>query len=789
MKKVFILFLLLITSFCTIIPSVSGFVDPTILDPIDGMLFGETSGISYMFFSEEQTVLIYNAKGGVNSYYKLLNGEAHNNDVLSYKLDGWGSYGGNYIGIYMRGTDLGISIQSSRSSAINATKHLGSSTSLSTGITQARIDPALYVLSVLSPVVQTSAAGIFKPDKNNFLSITDLVPGANFPAKLVESIQKEDGTHTSTPYNLQIVDLKGNNLSGVSTIYQYIDGTSSVLLIGIKFDFNNKFPRLQIIKRKGTDLDSSIASLTQELNSVSTWEYSFFSTLRVLDDSLTPYLDKTFIEFITQLANNYNPLTTTRLFFNKKEDSLRVTRTYNNVFTEEDYLIVPTSTSGVSELIDFRNDGTQTFSGKFLTITSDNAIDTEGTISTVTIANTENGFNNPIFKTALKQIKDVTPTGIQFRNLDIRPTIALGAAGIDGRSGFQAYVNSVTDNIHLIGGYTTPGYFPSGIPRTENTLTAELQTLYNPEYLIKNIGTSPSSTASGLNLDRTILDGNLGFQQMIGAVTKKSQTRSQDTFWAYGTGAVPKNLRKFSYHDNTTPLWRTTQINADVSLQKYHQAMVAHNTNIYIMGGTSSTAEIGNLVDDPTETYGIFNNTIYMAPVDNPDAWSLPRTPSDLTPIWAPRVHARVFSIGKTLVLVGGMTGGTGSTAPTPVNDVWISENNGTNWSLVNDGVTDPTVVDAVLPPKQNSIDDGALIGTAHNGIIYLLNNNRELFYSSNKGKDWYKSGNDFTITPPTPLYGAQLVGFKNELILIGGQTDVKGVGIMEDKIYKLKLL
>ena len=52
MKKISILFLLLITSYCTIIPSFSGAVDPTVLDPVSGLIFERTGDVSFVFFSK-----------------------------------------------------------------------------------------------------------------------------------------------------------------------------------------------------------------------------------------------------------------------------------------------------------------------------------------------------------------------------------------------------------------------------------------------------------------------------------------------------------------------------------------------------------------------------------------------------------------------------------------------------------------------------------------------------------------------------------------------------------------
>ena len=793
MKKIFILFLILTTSACTVLPSFSGAVDPKILDPVNGLLFKKAGGLSYIFFSEEQAVLIQNTKGGINSYYKLLNGEVYRDDVITYQLDGWGSYGGNYIGIYMQKTgqktELGITIQSSRSLAINATKGLASATGI-LDVTQGETlqSPALYTLNALSPVVKTSAAGIFKPDENSFLSITDLDPGNHsIHAKLIESTKKPDGTLDSTTHNLKFVNGNADEgvklLSGVSTIYQYTD--TSTFLVGVRFDLSSEFPRLQIIKRSysaGGDRALAIAGLVQELNNVVAWEYSFFTSLRVLDSSLAPFLDNTFVQFTSGSSHLYHPFNTSRWHFNKKEDSIRITRSYGNDFTEEDYLIGPTLTSGVFELIDFRNDGTQTFSRKFLTITSSANVSAPGTISTVTIANTENGFNNPIFKAELKLISDdLNPTSLDFYKYSPIPQFLLGPAGsdsapIDGRSGFQAYIESDTGTIHLAGGYTNlkGGYLPSGIPRRVSSTTAALQTVDNRIWTIENItGTTPKAQLNDLRLFPNPTAG-LDFQQMIGATTKKSQTRPRDVFWAFGAGAIKDT--KFSYYINNAAKWNISEVK--VFEKSYHQAMVAHNNMVYIMGGTTSSIP-STTVTEP-ETFGTFNNKIYTTVAGNPASWE--KLTTHTTEIWSPRVHARVFSVGKTLVLVGGMTG---TTAPTPANDVWTSENNGTNW-------IETPVTSTIKPPIQTDIHGGPLMGTVHNGVIYLLNESRELFYSSDKGLNWYEANADFSGGGGGPkLYGAQLVAFKDYLILIGGQTSPStstSSDIMEKKIYTLKV-
>ncbi len=779
MKKVFILLSLLITSFCTIIPPVSGIVDPTILDPVSGLLFEKAGGLSYIFFSKEQHVLIHNANGGINSYYKLLEGEAYRDNVITYKLEGWGSYNDNYLGIFMRGTELGITIQNSRILAINATKNLESATGNKDVTSGTKLDsPALYTLHVLSPIIKTSAAGIFRPEDNEYLSITALNPSQFVHAKLLKSIKNGD-SFSSTEHDLRFVE----SLSDISAIYEY-SGT----VLGIKFDFYNEFPRLQILEKPftGDNRGEVIANLKRDLENVFTWEYAFFSSLRVLDSSLAPYLDKTFIEFISQVQDSYNPLKTSRWFFNKEEDSIRITRTYGDIFTEEDYLIGPTSTSGVFELLDFRNDSSQTYSDKFLTITS------EGNISTVTIANTEDDFNNPIFQTRLKPIEDVSPFTITLANLRKIENSVLGhvlepdgtptTAPINGRSGFQAYVESDTGIIHLVGGYTNAGSFFSNIPKTGSGTVSLLQAVYNNIYTIKNIRNATTATlnssANGLVLSSTAAH-QLGFQQMVGATTKQSQTHTKDVFWSYGTGAIRDD--RFSFN-NIGTTWNTSDVRTPFR-QRYHSSIVAHNNHLYIMGGTidSTLAPL----------HGTFDNTIYISDVrsSRPSSWRSIQTSGT---IWTPRIHSRVFSIGKTLVLVGGMTQTSANDVAIPTNDVWTSTNNGTNWNPVNNGLTpDPNApAGSVAPPKPHQ-NGGPLVGTAHNGIIYLLDpQTRDIYYSSNKGVDWFKATTGFATNPQEPLYGAQLVAYKDELILIGGQTETgtATTDFMEKNIYKLRI-
>ena len=821
MKKTLILFLVLLTSSCTILTSYSGAVDPTVLDPVSGLLFERTGDVSYIFFSKEQYVLIENKNHSVNSYYKLLNGEVYRDDVVTYQLDGWGSYDGQYIGLYIETdenhqiteedpfpeTKLGITLQNNRTLAINATKNLGSSSS-SRDVTVGKElqSTALYTLKVLSPVVKTSAAGIFKPDENTFLSIKNLTPEhpANHAILVKSEKDKDNGTLTSVEYALTYDPTP--NLSDNSAIYHYnTDG--KLYLIGVKFDFdfNSDFPRLQIIERETPPdlLGVAIANLELELNNVITWEYGFFSFLRVLDNSLDPFKDILFIQFVPTLKV-YNPLVTSRWFINSTEDSIRISTTTNSTYTEEDYLIGPTSIGGVFELIDFRNnDEAQMYSGKFFTITSEGDVTTEGNIVTALIADTMDGFDKAIVTNQLKRINDVTPWPLALQNKTTIENLKLGelspGIAIPGRSGFQAYVETDTDIIHLVGGYTNSGVFSSGIPRIWETDQTDLQKIYNAVWTITGIGAGdPVSADSGLKLSSD--DVFVPFQQMVGAVTKKTPARPYDIFWSYGASTdsihPSQNKDRFSYNNTTIKNWNTFGLNKDFFRGKHHSAMVAHNNSLYIMGGTCSLDAIKNITVQTTEIPGEFKNDIYITPTINTvsvNTWrSLPTTGT----IWSPRVHSRVFSIGKTLVLVGGIDGGSGNTVtPTPVNDVWISENNGTNWTQTRSS-TPPT---AGGPPKQASIHDGPLIGTVHGGIIYLLDPlTRNVSYSPNKGLDWYKSPLGFELDTPTALYGAQLVAIKDELILIGGQTVVgdiagkdttaEGATAMESKIYKSKI-
>ena len=783
MKKAFILFLLLITSFCTILPSSSDPVDPTILDPFSGLLFGEDSRLSYIFFSKDQHVLIENkneSESGsenksINSYYKLLNGELYRSNVISYKLEGWGSYNAYYIGIYMRettlGTELGITVQKSRTLAINAARALETSTSIKeVALGTPLQSAALYTFSALNPIVKTSVAGIFKPLDNRFFSITDLTPTENFHAIYIKSTKLPNGSFESKEYELTFE----TNISDSTTIYKYHAG-QDVFLIGIKFDFNDEFPRLQIIEDKrenNSTLLSDIRNLELKLSTIIAWEYSFFTSLRVLDNSLEPYFTHTLIEFDPDKTLKYDPLHTSLWYFNKDEDSIRVTRRYENVFTEEDYLIGPTPVSGVFELIDFRNDGTQTYSKKFFTITSEGNITDPNTLSTITIADTIDGFDNPIFNTSLQKLEDVTPSPIKVTPNSIL-VAQLGKDANDeliaGRFGFQAYVESDTDTIHIIGGYTNIGSLPSHIPQTIGN-TGDLQAVFNDVWTIKNVlSGTPQYDDTTLDLAQT---GKAHFQQMIGATTKKSQTRANDVFWAYGAGAVRDD--KFSFNNNTPPKWDTFVLDNKFNL-KFHTAMVAHNNSLYILGGASTDSVTS---DTGTLKYGEFQNTILVTSTRNnvtASTWQVLRSSNpNATDIWTPRIHSRVFSIGKTMVLVGGMKQDANGFVSNPTNDVWTSEDNGTNWNIVNTGrVPDPTAPEgSVAPPKQATKNDGPLIGTEHNGIIYLLDPaTRNVFYSSNKGKDWFKSPLGFETTPSKPLYGAQLVGVKDSLILIGGQT------------------
>ena len=204
MKKLIILLSIFLTSNCSILPELAGAVDPTVLDPVNGLLFEKRSGLSYIFFSKEQHVLIKNNNEAVNSYYKLLQGESYREDVITYKLDGWGSYDGQYIGVYLkknaRGTALGIVIQKSRSLARNAAKNLEKSTDIKdVDLGKVLQSPALYTLSATSPIVKTSVAGIFKPDNNNlFISINELTPEHQVNhAKLLKTTKKNDKSDRS----------------------------------------------------------------------------------------------------------------------------------------------------------------------------------------------------------------------------------------------------------------------------------------------------------------------------------------------------------------------------------------------------------------------------------------------------------------------------------------------------------------------------------------------------------------------------------------------------------------
>ncbi len=830
MKKISILFLLLITSYCTIIPSFSGAVDPTVLDPVSGLIFERTGDVSFVFFSKEQYVLIENKNHSVNSYYKLLNGEVYRDDVVTYQLDGWGNYDGQYLGLYIETeenpqiteekpfpeTKLGITLQNNRTLAINATKNLGSSSS-SRDVTVGKElqSTALYTLKVLSPVVKTSAAGIFKPDENTFLSIKNLTPEhpANHAILVKSEKDKNNGTVNSKEHILTYDPTP--NLSDNAAIYHY-NANGKLYLVGVKFDldFDSDFPRLQIIERETPpeQLFAGVANLELELNNVITWEYGFFSFLRVLDNSLDPFKDTLFIQFVPSLKV-YNPLVTSRWFINSAEDSIRISTTANNTYTEEDYLIGPTSVGGVFELIDFRNnDEAQTYSGKFFTITSEGDVTTEGNIITALIADTMDGFDKAIITNQLKRTNDVTPWPLALKNKTGIEGSKLGelpdGTAIPGRSGFQAYVETDTDIIHLVGGYTNSGVFSSGIPRIWEIGQTDLQKIYNAVWTITGIGAgNPVYENSGLKLSTD--DIFVPFQQMVGAVTKKTLTRPYDIFWSYGASADSvqsgQNKDRFSYNNTTIKNWNSFGLNKDFFIGKHHSAMVAHNNSLYIMGGTYSPDAMKNIMIDGTpnpEIPGVFNNEIYITPTINTvtvNTWRSLPTPTD---IWSPRVHSRVFSIGKTMVLVGGIDdGNTVAVDPTPVNDVWISENNGTNWTQIRPSSTPTTDSDVSGgPPIQASIHDGPLIGTVHGGIIYLLDPlTRNVSYSPNKGLDWYKSPNGFETDGSTPLYGAQLVAIKDELILIGGQTVVgdaagtddpatAGAVAMESKIYKSKI-
>ena len=828
MKKTLILFLVLISSSCTIIPSFSGAVDPTVLDPVSGLLFERTGDLSYIFFSKEQYVLIENKNHSVNSYYKLLNGEVYRDDVVTYQLDGWGSYDKQFIGLYIEteenpqiteekpfpDTKLGITLQNSRALAINATKNLGSSSSRRDVTLGTKLQSsALYTLKALSPVVKTSAAGIFKPDENTFLSIKDLTPEGNTHAVLVKSKKdKTTGALVSTEHALTYSTPQ--TVLDSSVVYHYnADGV--LYVIGVKFDldFDSEFPRVQIIERTTpTDqLVAGVANLELELSTVTTWEYGFFSFLRVLDNSLDNFKDTLFVEFISEnLSSRYNPLSTSRWFINSVEDSIRISTTSKNVYTEEDYLIGPTSQAGVFELIDFRNnDEIQTYSGKFFNII--NAKDAnENDIIVAKIANTADSFDKAILTNKLRKIDVMTPWPIELKNKTTIDSPKLGAlpdgtTAIPGRSGFQAYVDSDTDTIHLIGGYTNSGVFPSGIPRIHEADTSTLQKIYNDIWSIKGMAEgNPVYEDTGLKLLTT--GGGVplpAFQQIVGAVTKKTLARPNQIFWAYGAGAdsvssTTINTDKFSYKNSANTAWDTFTIRTDYFGGIYHSAMVAHNNTLYIMGGTYSGDSIKNATGN-LEVPGDFRNEIYMTSTLNTvtsSSWRVLRKSTIAGPtIWSPRVHSRVFSIGKTMILVGGIDGGnTVVLNPTPVNDVWISEDNGTNWNQTNTGGAPATAPEIPgPPPKQATIHDGPLIGTVHGGIIYLLDpSTRNVYYSPNKGVDWFKSPIGFEIDGSTPLYGAQLVAIKDELILIGGQTkngETPGVaGDMETKIYKLKI-
>ena len=829
MKKTFILFLLIMTSSCTIEPTFSGAVDPTVLDPVSGLLFERTGDVSYIFFSKEQHVLIKNKNNSVNSYYKLLNGEVYRDNVVTYQLDGWGNYDNLFIGLYIETeenpqiteekpfpeTKLGITLQNSRALAINATKNLGSSSSSRDVTLGKKIQsPALYTLEALSPVVKTSAAGIFKPNENSFISIIDLnsdLDSTVNKAKLIRTTKdKDSGTLTSTTNDLTFVSPP--TLSDNATIYSYTTASGGSL-IGVKFDFDfdSAFPRLQIFDKTGAT-PFHIASLERDLNDLTAWEYGFFSFLRVLDSSLNNFKDTLYVQFIAGLTV-YNPFSTSRWFINSEEDSIRISTATNNIYTEEDYLIGPTLEAGVFELLDFRNNNeAQTYSGKFFTMTS--ASDINGPTVIVKIADTVDGFDRAILTNELKTTTDMTPWAIRLTGLTTITT-PLGDPSIAGRSSFQAYVESDTDTVHLVGGYTTGGAFPSSIPRLWVNDSSFLQKVYNDIWTITGLaGGTVTSKDTGLKL-LTIPPGSTvlaipAFQQIVGATTKKTLARPNDIFWTYGAGAnssavAPGNTDKFSYKNSANRNWDTFGLNTIDFRGKYHSAMVAHNNTLYILGGTFSGDALKSAIGDAPnpEAYGEFRNEIYITSTLNDvssDTWRELRktTPLDTT-IWSPRVHSRVFSVGKTMVLVGGMEFTSANTPPTPVNDVWISENNGTNWTKVNEGGAPATgQMTSGAPPVQQTYHDGPLIGTVHSGVIYLLDPlTRNVYYSPNKGTHWYKFTTGFETGDP--LYGAQLVVIKNELILIGGQTTaVKAAGTigepsfnpadMETKIYKLKV-
>jgi len=776
-KNMLGLFFILLLGSCSTLTKTDYF-NPDFFVPVVDTLY-TLDNVSYAFYPKEERVLINTKMDPTSSgWYKLEEPTYIGTNSAVFRLSGWGNYNNTFFGIRIIPNDpkssskpsIVTTIQSTEAFAKNVIESLSGSDSsrLIKGVPL--VSPAMFAASSIETWTKTSISGIYNPEDTEFQSFEyENHISAEFKTKMIVTTPDfEQGTQKVETNELLFV----TNVGLTGAVYSYTETVSSSSkhsLLALVLDMNSKEPRANMYYQEMSATGSGIANsveikeIMDKITRNVRWEYGVLAIAEKSDGSLIP-LGKNVKWTYVDINNLRNPQNEETWSFDPNGNTALLTIGGKGTIKDYNYILENTSTSNIFKLLDEDPTTQSKYNGyyfAFIMKSDKHFVDFILDRSLQNVAKklsdktgtkykkyTEAGYKKPQFK-VLEVFKFKT------NNTDIK----LSGAG----------VALVSNDIYVVGGfmdaYNIANVKPWDITNTviggstKNTLINVNTTLFKISDL--------SSTLKIEAMPQRLLVPNAG----VGGIANKAhmqqgqliplQSGLSTILYGFGSGGVdPNNVRLYTQNLSAVATQWTGITVTSPMINRYHFSVIGLSNAIYLYGGI--IGKDGDVVGSVDLTEPIILKDDFWKSTDGGTSWTLVK--DSIT--GRGRVHAKLFTIQDDLYIVGGIEPTTGNVMSyTALKDVWKSSDGGKTWTQIEDVKG--------LPITTN----GMIAGTSYGSLLFMVDEDRMLYYSADGGKTWENSLKVFAATVgsniPTSkdqLFGARLIVHDNYLYLIGGQ-------------------